>query len=141
MAEISTQAVIDAVTLALRASYPLAIIQDEEAAQGITPGAFFVRLVTNDQQRLNGPRFRRTPTLDVIYFSADSLEECAAVADTLSLALDMVITPGGDVLHGSGASWSIEDDVLHYTVTYGYNVLIETERINMETLKFLEGGL
>lgn len=138
MAEINTQAVIDAVTLALRTAYPAAIILDEEAKQGIKPGAFIVQLVTAEQQQLIGPRYRRTPLFDVIYFSADSAEECAKVGDNLCMVLGTVKTPGGDLLHGTGINWHIEDGVLHFTVLYNHIVLCPQERIDMETLKVKE---
>lgn len=141
MAEINTQAIIDAITLALRAEYPAAAILDEEATQGITPGAFIVQLVTAEQRQLIGPRYRRTPLFDVIYFSADSAEECVGVADNLSIVLDMVETPGGDLLHGTGINWRVEDGVLHFMVLYNHHVLRPQERTEMETLKVKEGAL
>jgi hypothetical protein len=141
MSEISTQAVIDAITLALRAAYPTAHILDDEAKQGITPGAFIVTLVSAGQRQIRGPLYGRTPLFDVIYFSDNSAEECAAVADALCMALDMVTTPGGDLLRGTGMEWRIDEDVLHFMVGYGHHVLRETEQDFMETLKIQEGEL
>lgn len=141
MAEISTQAVIDAVTLALRGAYPHATILDDEAKQGIKPGAFIVQLVTAEQQKLMGQRYHRTPLLDVIYFSSNSAEECTRVGDNLCMVLGEVTTPCGDLLHGSGVNWSIEDGVLHFMVLYNHNVLLPRERAEMETLKVKEGAL
>ena len=141
MAEISTQAVIDAITLALRVEYPEAVILDDAAAQGITPGAFIVTLVSAGQRQITGPRYRRGPLFDVKYFSADSEEECRGVADNLSMALDTVMTPGGDLLHGTGMTWHIEDYVLHFTVSYNHNVRRGQEQSFMETLNIQNGGL
>lgn len=141
MAEINTQAVVDAITLALRAAYPHAIILDDESKQGIKPGAFIVQLVTAEQQQLAPTRYRRTPLFDVIYFSSDSAEECTRVGDNLSMVLGTVTTPGGDLLHGSGINWNIEDGVLHFMVLYNHNVLRPQERTEMETLKVKEGAL
>lgn len=141
MAEISTQAVIDAVTLVLRAAYPEAIILDDIATQGIEAGAFIVKLVTAGQQRVVGSRYHCRPVFEVIYFSAGSTEECVAVADNLSMALGMVRTPGGDLLHGSGMEWRTEDHVLYFTVGYSHYVLRAAPKDIMETLGITEGGL
>jgi len=140
MAEISTQAVIDAITLAIRAAYPDAIILDDEAAQGVVPGAFNVRLVSAGQQKFVGPRYRRTPLFDVIYYSNNSGPECVAVADNLSMELDAVTTPGGDLLHGSAVEWRVEDFVLHFIVQYTHYVRRDMPQTFMETLIFQEGG-
>ena len=139
MAEISTQAVIDAITLAIRAAYPNAGILDDVTMQGVTPGTFNVRLVSADQQKFTGPRYRRAPLFDVIYYSNNSDPECVAVADSLSMTLDAVATPGGDVLHGSGVEWHIEDFVLHFMVQYTHFVRCDTPQTFMETLNFRGG--
>lgn len=141
MAEISTQAVMDAVTLAIRAAYPNALILHEEATQGIQPGTFLVQLVKAEQQPLLGQRYRRMPLLDVVYFSADSAEACTQVGDTLSIVLETVKTPGGDLLHGSGINWNIEDGVLHCMVLYPHHVFRPQERTEMETLRVKEETL
>jgi len=134
MAAISTQLVIDAITLALRTGYPDAIILDDQADQGIKPGAFIVRLVDGDQQKRVGPRYHRAPMFDVIYFSDNSGPECIHFADELCAMLETVKTPGGDLIHGTGMDWHVEDHVLHFRVTYGHFVRREVEQDEMETL-------
>ena len=141
MAEISTQAVIDAITLALRAAYPNATILDDEATQGITPGAFIVTMVSADQHPLVGPRHSRAPLFDVVYFSDNSSAECVRIADALCLQLEAVTTPGGDLLHGTGISWRIEDYVLHFLVGYPYHTRQELDPYFMETLTMTNGGM
>ena len=79
MAQIDTQAIIDALTLKLRTEYPDAVIDNEEAPQGIRPGAILVNLTNAGQSQLNPHRFHRTPQFDVLYFSDNSNAECAAV--------------------------------------------------------------
>lgn len=140
MAQIDTQAIIDALTLKLRTEYPDAVIDNEEAPQGIRPGAILVNLTNAGQSQLNPHRFYRTPQFDVLYFSDNSNAECAAVADNLCTVLDTITTPGGDILHGSGMTWSIEDFVLHFLVSYNHNVIRPNEQITMETLDFQEEG-
>ena len=76
----------------------------------------------------------------MLYFSDNSNAECAAVADNLCMVLDTITTPGGDILHGSGMTWSIEDFVLHFLVSYNHNVIRPNEQITMETLDFQEEG-
>lgn len=68
MAQIDTQAIIDALTLKLRTEYPDAVIDNEEAPQGIRPGAILVNLTNAGQSQLNPHRFHRTPQFDVLYF-------------------------------------------------------------------------
>lgn len=140
MAQIDTQAIIDAITLKLRTEYPNAVIDHEDAPQGITPGAILVNLTNAGQSQLNPHRFHRSPQFDVLYFSDNSNADCAAVADNLCMVLETVTTPAGDVLHGSGMTWSVEDFVLHFLVSYNHNVIRPTERITMENLKFQEEG-
>lgn len=142
MAQINTQAIINAITLKLREAYPDAarVIDDDNAPQCIKPGAFLVNLISAGQTQTNPHRFHRSPQFDVLYFSKDSNTECSAVADDLCLILDTVTTPGGDILHGSGMTWSIEDFVLHFIVSYNHNVIRPHEQITMENLKFQEGG-
>ena len=135
MAEISTQLVIDAITLAIRGAYPEAIIVDEPTEQGIEPGAFIVQLIDGGQQKRLGPRYLRTPMFDVIYFSDNSTPECVKVADMLCEVLATVQTPNGDFIHGRDLDWHIEDYVLHFRVTYAHFVRRDAPQDSMETLE------
>ena len=140
MAEISTQAVIDAITKSLRDAYPRAVIDDDKVEQGLTPGAFTVNLVTADQQSMRGPRYRRAPLFDVIYLPEEGAAECVDVADRLCAVLSMVTTPGGDLLHGGGINWRVEDGVLHFLVEYRHFILRQEDKENMGALQIRGGG-
>ncbi len=143
MAEINTQAVIDAITLALRAEYPDALILDEEAMQDITPGAFIVSLLHVGTEHMRGRRYKRTPSFDVIYFADRSRAECVMIADHISLTLGVVATPAGDKVRGINLDARIDDEqqVLHFTIDYPYFFLLPDDTELMEYLKVKEGEL
>lgn len=68
MSEISTQKILDSITLALRGEYPESHIYDDEVQQGLKPGDFNVILISSSQQQIVGERYKRVPLFDVFVF-------------------------------------------------------------------------
>lgn len=140
MAEISTNIILDGITLALRAAYPDNRIESCTIEQGLRPPAFIVRLVSAEQTARSGKRWRRLPRFDILYFPKRSREECYEVADALCSTLELIDLPGGDKLRGTDISFEVVDGVLHFFVTYKHNVFLEQQEPLMEDLKLEQGG-
>ena len=87
-----------------------------------------------------GRWYKRTPTVDVIYYPRKDNAECYAVADKLTAVLESITTPEGDVVHATNCTWSVTDGVLHVLVAYDHHVYKTREEIMMETLKIDERG-
>lgn len=140
MSEISTEKIIDGITLALRAAYPDYQIESDTIEQGLTPPAFLVLLVDVEQVRRVGERWRRLPRFDILYFPAKGRKECYAVADNLCTALELITLPGGDLLRGTEISYEVTDGVLHFMISYNHFVYRPTEETYMGDLTIKQGG-
>lgn len=140
MSEINTQKILDGITLALRSEYPESHIYDDEVQQGLKPGDFNVILVSSSQQQIVGERYKRVPLFDVLYFPKKGREECYAVADTLSLLLNVISLPEGDLLRGTGMDFEVVDNVLHFYVRYTHYVHRGERGESMENLEIIQGG-
>lgn len=140
MSEISTNIILDGVTRALRAAYPDYKIESKSVEQGLRPPAFIVLLVTAEQRKQMGQRWKRLPRFDVLYFPKAGREECYAVADELCQVLELIALDGGDLLRGTGMSFEVIDGVLHFMVSYHHFVYRETEEEAMESLKIEQIG-
>lgn len=140
MAEISTGIILDGITLALRRAYPDAQIEADAVEQGLTPPAFLVLLVNEEQSRLIGARWRRSPRFDILYFPKKGREECYAVADNLRQALELITLPTGDALLGMDISFEVTDGVLHFMLSYRHHVYRQMEETYMGNLKIKQEG-
>lgn len=87
-----------------------------------------------------GYRYKRTPTLDVIYYPKAGVAECCDVAHQLTTVLENIRTPEGDVVHAASLEWQITDDVLHVLVRYDHFIYIPQEQEFMETLTIEQKG-
>lgn len=139
MSEISTNIILDGITLALRSAHPTHRIESRAIEQGLRPPAFIVILVSAGQIARVGQRWRRTPRFDVIYFPKEGREECYAVADDLCQILEMITLPTGDSLRGTDMDFEV-DDMLHFFVSYNHFVYRKTGEETMGNLKFEQGG-
>ena len=134
MAEICLNSVFDAVSLALHQAFPQAQVHGEEVKQGLRPGDFIVQMPAGGQAKTLGERYRRTPTVDVIYFPRQGSAECYRMAEQLALLLESVVTPEGDTLQAGECSWAYTDGALHVQAAYEHFVYLPQEEVPMETL-------
>lgn len=104
MAEISTNIILDGITLALRSAFPGSHIESNAVKQGLRQPAFIVLLVNAEVTDYPAQRKKRLPRFDVLYFPKAGREDCYGVADTLTEVLEVIDLPGGDKLHGTDAS-------------------------------------
>ena len=98
MSEISFNSIFNGVTLALHAAFPApARIYGDEVKQDLKPGDFNVVMPGAGHNLELTRRYKRTPTLDVIYYPKHGKAECYDVADRLTAVLESITTPEGDV--------------------------------------------
>ena len=140
MAEISTQTIVDGITLTLRKAFPESQIFDDVIEQNLKPGAFNVIPVTFSQQQIVGERYRRTPLFDVLYYPIFGREDCIKIADRLSILLNVIRLPSGDLVRGFGMEAEIIDGVLHFSVRYPHNISRTPEVEEMDKLKLNQKG-
>ena len=141
MSEISFNSIFDGVTLALHAAFPApARIFGEEVKQDLKSGDFNVIMPgAGHDLELTG-RYKRTPTLDVIYYPKCGKAECYDVADQLTTVLESITTPEGDVVHATSCAWTVTGGVLHVLVEYDHFVYKPREDVMMETLTIDQRG-
>ncbi len=140
MSEINTNLVLDGITLALRAAYPDSRIESNVVEQGLRPPAFIVLLVSAEQVAQVGPRYKRLPRFDILYFPEKGREECYAIADELCSVLELITLPSGDMLRGTDMSFEVSEGVLHFLVSYNHFVYRKADETMMENLKLEQGG-
>ena len=140
MSEVSTNIILDGITLALRSAYPTHRIESRTIEQGLRPPAFIALLVSAGQIARAGKRWRRTPRFDVMYFPKEGREECYAVADELCQTLEVITLPTGDALRGTNMDFEVIDNVLHFFISYNHFVYRKTEEEAMGSLKIEQGG-
>ena len=136
MSEISFNSIRDGVTLALHAAFPPPVqIHGGNVKQGLKAGDFNVVMPGAGHKQEVGQRYKRTPTVDVIYYPRKDNAECYDVADQLTVALESVTTPEGDIVHASSCTWNVTDGVLHVLLTYDHFVYRPREEVMMGELK------
>lgn len=140
MSEISTNKILDGISLAIRGEWPDGQIFSDEVQQGLKPGDFNIILITSSQTQIVGERYRRAPLFDVLYYPKNGREECYDIADRLSLVLNVISLPEGDLIRGTGLDFEIIDGVLHFYVRYTHYVCRTDPGDPMETLELKQGG-
>lgn len=141
MSKISTNIVLDGITLAIRQAYPGSQIESNRIEQGLTPPAFIVLLVSEEQTARVGLRWHRRPRFDISYFPKEKREECYDVANELYGALELITLPSGDLIRGVDMSYEVTDNVLHFFVSYPHYVGAETDEEPMEEMGLVQGGI
>lgn len=141
MSEISFNSIRDGVTLALHAAFPApAQIHGGDVKQGIQAGDFNVVMSGAGHRQEVGRRYKRTPTVDVIYYPHEDNSECYDVADQLTAVLESITTPEGAVVHAASCEWTVEDGVLHMLLAYDHFVYRSHEEVMMGELKIDQRG-
>lgn len=141
MAEISTNLILDGITIALRKAYPDARIESNAVKQGLRPPAFLVFLVSAGKITHPNSRWWCTPRFEIVYFPQKTCEECYSLADSLCEILEVISLPNGDKVRGTDMDFSVTDNVLHFFVSYPYFVYCKKEETPMEDLKITQGGV
>lgn len=140
MSEIDFNSVYDGVTLALRAAFPDSNIYGGSTDQNVDPGDLNVIMPSAGHIREVGTRHRRTPILDVIYYSSGDPSECYDMAHKLAVVLQSITTPEGDTLNCTSCDWTVDDDVLHVQVGYDHFIYTPTDPDYMGALQIEQEG-
>lgn len=141
MSEISFNSIRDGVSLVLHAAFPApAQIHGGGVKQGLKAGDFNVVMPVAGHKQEVDRRYKRTPTVDVIYYPRRDSAECYEVADKLTNLLESIMTPEGDIVHAAGCTWSVTDGVLHMLLTYDHFVYRPREEVMMGELKIDQRG-
>lgn len=141
MSEIGFNSIRDGVTLALHAAFPPPVqIHGGGVKQGIKAGDFNVVMPGARHSQEVGPRYKRTSTVDVIYYPREDNAECYAMADLLTAVLESITTPEGDIVHAASCEWSVTNEVLHVLVVYGHFAYRPREEIMMGALEIDQRG-
>lgn len=141
MSEISFNSIRDGVSLALHAAFPAPVqIHGGDVTQGLNPGDFNVVMSAAEHKQEVGPRYKRIPTVDVLYYPSGDNAECYDVADKLTTILESITTPEGDSVHAASCTWSVTDGVLHMLLTYDHFVYRPREEVMMGELKIDQRG-
>ena len=103
MSNINFNSIYDGVTLALHAAFPKCKVHGGDVRQGLSTGDFNVVMPGADHTKEVGYRYRRTPSLDVLYYpkARPCAAECYDVAHRLMSVLDSITTPEGCLLYTS----------------------------------------
>lgn len=111
-------------------------IYQNDVKQGLEEPCFFIQILKPQLSPLLGRRFMVQNPFDVLYFPADpgNNAELIDVAEKLMGCLDFITLPNGDLLHGTGISYEIVDDTLHFFISYKHTSHTVEEKNAMETL-------
>jgi hypothetical protein len=111
-------------------------IHRNDVKQGLVEPCFLIAPLSPSLQPLIGRRYLERNPLDVHYFPAwgDSTTDTFRVAATLQDCLEFITLPDGDILHGTGMSYEVEDGVLHFFVSFNLILKKPTDNPPMETL-------
>lgn len=96
-------------------------IKIDELQQGFAPPGFWILPLKPSQTAGLDNRYRRKYHFDVHYYpqldASSNMREINAVAETLLLGLEY-ITAGDDLVRGTDMSYEVQDDVLHFFITF-----------------------
>lgn len=124
------------VFIALKVCFPDFKRYGEEIKQGLTSPCFFVRLLSAQQDREVGRRYKRFHSFDVHYFAKNN-EDAHGVAERLYGCMEY-ISVGGGICRGHRMRHEIVDGVLHFFVDFDFHVMRSVDPeppMNRMTLK------
>ena len=111
-------------------------IYQNDVEQGLQEPCFFIAVLKPDLTRLPSGRYLATNPFDIHYFPrsmGDNTELCTA-AERMEECLEFITLPSGVMLHGTGMSYQIVDDVLHLFINFDCIVTRSKTNDPMETI-------
>lgn len=112
-------------------------IYQNDVEQGLQEPCFFIRILKPELSPLLGRRSMKRNPFDVLYFPSNpgNNAELISVAEKMMESLEFITIPNGDVLRATGISYEIQDDVLHFFVSFNHTQIRPGEELpKMETL-------
>lgn len=113
--------IVKGIAKALRDTFgPGYRIYQNDIEQGFQTLCFFILPMKATPSPLGKDRFLLKSPFDVHFFPEDEKDNAVmqAIAWQLWQALEFITLPGGDKLHGTSMSWEVQDDVLHFFVSF-----------------------
>ncbi len=107
-------------------------IYKNDVSQGLVEPCFFIAALSPYHTPYLGKRRKITVPLDVHFFPVDGgdNDEMMQVGDRLFFALEFITTLEGDCFLGREMRYEIQDNVLHFFVTYS-TILNEIVKENL----------
>ena len=122
--------------------FPAMEIYANEIEQGFKEPCFFIKMLKLDEKQMVGERYFRRYFFDVRYYpdKHKKSQSIWGVADRLQDILEMIKTPEGHLLRGTDRNAEVEDNVLHYFISYNMFVIKTKNREEyMENLQQKQG--
>ena len=112
-------------------------IYQNDVEQGLQEPCFFIAVLKPEIDPLPGNREIRRYPFDVQYFPPSPGDNAGmlSAAERMTEVLRILGLPDGDLLRGTGMSYEIVDNVLHFFVNYNLSAARPVSAAAMETLK------
>lgn len=144
MNSLTFKQVYDALCRKIKETYPDKNRYGSNIHQNLDEGSFNIIPISATGTGELDTRIKRKVTFDCLYYSED-YEELLGIADGLPLAIEIIKTEDGQILHGSFNTPTTEmaDGVLHCIVSYEYfglitEVIPEGEEGETDLMYYLE---
>jgi hypothetical protein len=113
------------------------ILGDEDLEQNLVTPAFFIMSLNIQRNQIVGQRYRGNHSFDIHYFPVDKNNniEMQSVGDKLTCGLEYITLLNDDLLRGTEMSYSINDGVLHFFVSFNMTLIRYVEHDVMEELE------
>ncbi|HEU4962264.1 MAG TPA: hypothetical protein VFV52_00170 [Bacilli bacterium] len=110
----------------LTGQFPGVQVLTEESADPLTEPAFFVKFLSSTQQQEIGRRYKRCHSFDIRYSGGANEDAVHGVAEQLYNCMEYILPTGGDKkCRGRDLRYEIIEGVLHFYVSYDFQVLLE----------------
>ena len=112
-------------------------IYKNDVKQGLSEPCFFIAALAPFHSPYLGRRRKITIPLDVHFFPVDGGDngEMMQVGDQLFFALEFIAVPEGDHFRGREMRYEIQENVMHFFVTYSMVLNELTEEAAMEDIR------
>ena len=117
--------IIKGINRIIKSEFPSMEIYANEIQQGFKEPCFFVKMLKLDEKQIIGERYFRRYFFDIRYHpdKHKKSQNIWGIADKLQDLLEMITTPEQHLLRGTDRNAEVEDDVLHYFVSYNMFVI------------------
>lgn len=117
--------IIKGINRIIKSEFPSMEIYANEIQQGFKEPCFFIKMLKLDEKQIIGERYFRRYFFDIRYHpdKHKKSQNIWGIADKLQDLLEMITTPEQHLLRGTDRNAEVEDDVLHYFVSYNMFVI------------------
>ena len=117
--------IIKGISSTIKKEFPSMEIKVNEIQQGFNNPCFFIKMLKLDEKQIIGERYFRRYFFDVRFHPDENKKSQSVwgVADKLQDILELITTPEGHLIRGTDRNAEVEDNVLHYFVSYNMFVI------------------